>query len=1147
MSSVNAHLGYRTHFSLGESVLTPANIVEAVKAGGDTRFAVCDTMSVSCMIELTKKAEKAGLTPCVGVRLRVIDTVTRAKKANKNVAFIKAFPKDEVGQRQLYGLLTLAFTEERFYETAHVCWSDIAALEPGHIIWTTGDIDGLFTNPKLNGNLSKLVTAVGKADLFVELVPVNTPLFDRANAEAIRCANRDGLEPLVTVPALYDQGEFEPFFVSLAIQKRSMIDRPASVFAPEYDDAHPHHVGDLLPRVAATKDRIAARYALEQGDIWKRGILNAGNFLDRAAHVWKKQEVSLPVMAEDADRAVAAACSQGMKDRLFSEVNGYKPTPEDIREVYLPRLKYELGVLRDLKFATYFLVVSDVVNWSKDQRILVGPGRGSVGGSLVAYLMGITDVDPIRFGLLFERFINPSRNDLPDADLDFMSTRRQEVVEYLEKRHGTDFVAGITNYGVLGAASAMRDVGRIYGMNVMDITVSKLVPKVHGQPVDLPTARQEVKPIEEWAEKNPEVWRNAVKLEGTMRSLGKHAAGIIVSGVPLTDRCVVERREQARVINWNMAVSEDAGLVKLDILGLSTLDTLSRCLQYIKDRHGKTLDLSTIPLDCPKTLAAFGAGRTEGVFQFEGGAARRILRDMSKVVPLTFDDLVAANALNRPGPIEAGLVKQYVDAKNGEALTPLPHPNMAGALSETFNVLCYQEQVMRVSVDLSGFDLSEADKLRKAMGKKDPVLMASYRDKFVGGAHSTSGMDKDQAGEIFDQIEKFAGYAFNKSHAVEYSLISYQCAWLKAHFPVEFYAAALSTVDEAKLPPIVADADRQGIKVLPPDVNISTGEFVIANDTTLYVPFNRVKGISDKATNAIIAGRLASSVKGEHKERVGRRVIKTEVDVPVKRGEFESVEDFRARIPGNCVNVKHMETLEKIGAFHRIQPGSLPVLHEDRRRDQHEMIPGLMANHVVIHRSIDNGDKYVKVGVNQVYLDIDTVTSTHDPKTGKSELKVVNCRPYWGKHARFVAVFDAPGRQDELSRQIASSDSFGAVAEALFEAGMDRNDGYWTSLVKKVKSGSMLSGTEIATYSPSLERELELLKPPLIIALGSNAARYLWPDIKGNVMDYVGKVFYDRKRDANILIGFTPGMIFHDPDKQPVLNDVFALAATLVE
>ncbi len=1135
MSSVNTHIGYRSHFSLGESVLTPADIVASVKASGVTRFAVADTMNVSCMIELTKKAEKEGLRPSVGCRFRMVPELVRAKKSNNGATFVKAFPVDEVGQRQLYELLTKAFDEDHFYEAARLTWDDLKGLEPGHLIWTTGDLDGIFGSPNSNHHIASMLAVIDKASIYAELVPIDTPFFDRFNAEAIRNIQRYDLEPLIVSPALYKQGEFESFFVSLAIQKRSIITKSFTVYAPHNEDAHSTHPGDLLPRVAGAKDRIQARYGLEAGDIWKRGFLNTNPFLDRAAHVWTKQPVSLPNMAEDADREITALCASGMKDRLFKEVNGFKPTSEQIREEYIPRLKYELGVLRDLKFATYFLVVSDVVKWSKDNGILVGPGRGSVGGSLVAYLMGITDVDPIRFGLLFERFINPSRNDLPDADLDFMSTRRHEVVAYLEKRHGSDFVAGISNYGVLGAASAMRDVARVYGHNVMEIHESKFVPKVHGQPVDLPTAAKEVAAIQKWAEANPDVWRNAVKLEDVMRSYGKHAAGIIVSGVPLVERCVVERREGAKVINWNMAVSEDAGLVKLDILGLSTLDTLSRALIYIKDRHGKTIDLSAIPLDDPKTLALFASGKTQGIFQFEGGAARRILKDMAKSSALTFDDLVAANALNRPGPIEAGLVKQYVDAKNGDDHIDLPHPIMEGALGETYNVLCYQEQVMRVSVDLCGFNLSEADKLRKAMGKKDPVLMASFRDQFVVGAGTVSGMDADLAGEIFDQIEKFAGYAFNKSHAVEYSLISYQCAWLKAHYAVEFFAAALSTVDEKKLAPLVEEAAKLGINVLPPDVNISTDEFVIANDTTLYIPFNRVKGVSAKATNAIMAGRKLREIEVEHKTKVGRRVEKTMVKKAVTPGRFESVEDFRSRIPQNAVNTAHMAALEKVGAFHRVQPGSLPAQHEDRRRDQHELIPGLMALPVRIDREIVQ-DKYTLLGVNKVFADAD-----------EANKDIVIVRPALGKHAKFVAVFDAPSRAEEQNKTMASTDSFDVVQEALLEAGLRRSDGYWTALLKRTKTGSAVSSGEIATFSPYLERELEVLKPPLIIALGSNAARYFLPEIKGPAMDYVGKVIYDRKRDANILIGFTPGMVFHDPEKQTLLNEVFERAAFLLE
>lgn len=1133
--AVNPLLGFRTHFSIGESVLTPDDIVEIATEAGAKSFAVCDTMNVSCMVELTKKAVKAGLRPLVGVRLRIVPSLDREKGSNRDAVYIKAYPKDEEGMVQLYKLLTKAFEEDHFYELPRLIWDDLKDIEPGHLLWTTGDMDGLFGSPRCDAHLAAFLFHVPREDVMVELVPINTPFFDRMNAQAIVATRTHALAPLLVSPALYKAGEYETFFVSMAIQKRTVLNRSISIWAPHNEDAHPLDASELIKRAGASKKRLETRYALEQGDVWKTALLNSQSFLDGCPFVWTKKDFSLPNMAADPDNAVAAACTAGMKLRLFSEVNGYMPSRDDIRDVYIPRLKYELGVLRDLKFATYFLVVSDVVNHAKEEGILVGPGRGSVGGSLVAYLMGITDVDPIRFGLLFERFINPSRNDLPDADLDFMSTRRQEVVEYIDRRFGTENVAGISNYGELGASSAMRDVARVYGHNVMELAVSKFVPKVHGQPVDLRTAAKQVPAIQAWAEANRDVWKNAVALEGKMRSYGKHAAGVIVSGTPLTSRAVVERREGAKVINWNMAVAEDAGLVKLDILGLSTLDTLSRCLAYIKDRHGKIIDVLKIPLDDEPTLAAFATGKTQGIFQFEGGAARRILKDMAKVNPLTFDDLVAANALNRPGPIEAGLVKQYVDSKNGDDFIKLPHESMKGALEETYNVLCYQEQVMRVSVDLCGFNLSEADKLRKAMGKKDPVLMASYRDQFVAGAGTTSGMDADEAGEIFDQIEKFAGYAFNKSHAVEYSLISYQMAWLKTHYPVEFFAAALSTVDEAKLPPLVEEATKLGIEILPPDVNLSTNEFVIATDTKLYIPFNRVKGISEKTGDAIIRARNLSSYEVEHKEKVGRRVEKTTVAQPCAAGRFTSEEDFMARIEKRTCNVAHVDRLNKVGAFHRITPSSLPPLHEDRRRDQHELIPGLMSSPVIVHRYIDGKDKYVLLGINDVFRQMD-----------EEFPKVVNCRPFFGKNAKFVAIFDAANRFEEGNKRFTTAENFDVVKESLFEAGLERNDGYWTALVKKTKEGSSLSPSEIARYAPYLEKELAVLKPPLIVAMGTNAARYLIPDMKGSIFDYVGKLYYDRKRDCNILIGFTPGMIAFDPDKQETLNEIFERIATIV-
>lgn len=1124
--AVNALPSFRSHFSLGESTLNPEQIVSAAKEAGYSAVIVADTMTLSGMIELTKAADQAGIRAIIGVRLRVVSALVREKGSNNGAVLVKAFPKDEAGIKQLYTLLSKAFDEDHFYEVPRLSWDDLALLEPGHLIWTTGDMDGIFTRPDAQDILAQMRGWFWNDHVYAELMPVNTPYFDRYNAEAITAINRHaGLPPILTWPILHSPGSFEPFALNAAIQKRGVLSKSYTMLVPYNQDFHPQSVTDLIDAAKQTKLRLEKRYSLLQLDIWKRALLNIDRFADLCSYKWTKQKVSLPKLYSDPDAEVTKLCAVGMKARLFTEVNGYKPTLDQIRDVYIPRLKYELGVLKDLKFADYFLVVSHVVNWSKENGILVGPGRGSVGGSLVAYLVGITDVDPIRFGLLFERFINPSRNDLPDADLDFMSTRRGEVVAHIEEFFGADKVAGISNYGELGASSALRDVGRIFGKGTTEMEIAKFVPKIHGAPVDLETAMKEVPAIKAWAAANPDIWRNAMILAGgkrphdkllpekpgVMRSYGKHAAGVIVSGVPLVERAVVERREGARVVNWNMAVAEDAGLVKLDILGLSTLDTLSRCQSYIWKRRGKRVDLTKIPLDDPDTLALFGSGLTTGVFQFEGGAARRLLKDMARVNPVTFDDLVAANALNRPGPIEAGLVKQYVDRKNGDEAVSFAHPKMEGALRPTYGVLCYQEQVMRVSVDLCNFSLSEADKLRKAMGKKDAALMASYRDKFVDGAFGYSGMEKDEAGELFDVIQGFAGYCFNLSHAVEYSLIAYQMAFLKAHYPVEFYAATLSTVDEGKLQPLVEEAAKLGIEIMPPDINISTNEFEIVTDTRLYIPFNRVKGISDNTGNAILEARAATGA-----------------------GRFENFTHFRNQVAPRACNKGHVERLEKVGAFVSITPGSLPPLHEDRRRDQHELLPGLMAQAVVINRLIPQ-DKYALVGINNIIRDMDDAYP-----------KVCNVRPFFGRSARFMAVFDAPNRFEEGDKQFTKAESFKSVLDSLFACGMERVDGYWTGLVKRVKDGSSISQSMLNDYVPYFERELEILKPPLIIALGSTAARYLVPDTaKGSIFDYIGKVFYDRRRDCNILIGFNPAMVYHDPDKQDLLNEIFERAASI--
>ena len=1133
-------LGVKTDFSLGESALPSEAVAQIAKRLGQTHIAFADTMTISAMIDISRSCAKEGIEAHIGVQLRIVDDCEPrgddGKKINKGAYFIKAWACNDEGMKQIYKLLSRSTEEDRFFFTSRLTLDDVFEhLHPHDVIITTGDRKGLFTRPDYLTIFKRLTDHFR---VYAELVAVPTPYYERINLNACdateKCA--DFTNYIVTVPTLFDDEKFDSLFLNMAIHGRGDFRRDFTYANPHFKDFNPKSGEDLMGLVKQTVEGMRCAEPTFVADAFRQALrIGNDSFLEATGYRWNKLEVCLPKLVEDAPKAVLEACKIGIKTRLTCEIFGFKPTADQVREEYIPRLKYELETLTTLGFCDYFLVVSDLVNWAKSDGIAVGPGRGSIGGSLIAYLMGITDIDPIRFGLLFERFINPSRNDLPDADLDFMSSRREEIILYLERKYGKDHVAGINNYGVLGSASSLKDVARCYGVDMTNFPASKYIPSVHGQPVSLETALEESPDIQKFAEGNPKVWQGALAVQGVMRSYGRHAAGTIVCGEPVVNRGVVERDGNSRKMNWDMRVCEDQGLVKFDVLGLSTLDTLARAVSYIKERHGKRIDLLAIPLDDEKTLKAFSLGKTHGVFQFEGGAARRILKDMAQTSDLTFDDIVATNALNRPGPIEAGLVQHYVDCRNGARSVSYPHPNTAAALRETYGVLTYQEQVMRIAVDLSGFTLSEADKLRKAMGKKDPVLMATFRKQFVDGALAKSAMPEKQSDDLFEMILGFAGYAFNKSHAAEYSLISYQCMWLKMHYPVEFYAAALSTVDEKKLQVIVNDAAAQGIKVVPPDVNISTNEFVIGNDTTLFVPFNRIKGISDKSGSAIIQARNLTHIDVEVTTGRGKTKVTTVERQPVKRGQFTSMEDFLARVNKTLVNIRVRGNLDTVGGFARVVAGQRPALDISRKKDQMMLLPGLVTGVVMADRKLPVDDKYVKARIAEIRDEVIAV----NPKIAHVAMAV-------GDRAKFMVVADCPTADEELTRVFTSGTSFQFCSAALNVNDMKRRDGYWTALVKKRKAGKSLTPTEIKTYQGFLEREIELLKPPVILTLGSAAARFFVPDLKGDMMDHVGRTFYNEKLDAMILIGFNTQMIHFDMDKLDILMELFETVKTMI-
>jgi DNA polymerase-3 subunit alpha len=1099
-------LSARSDFSIGESTLQIDRLVKRAKELNYQSVAVVDIMNISGMVTLSDKCRDAGIKPIVGCTVRVYDDPTYRKPKKGEGAevanpfyWLKVYPKTEAGMHSLLKLLSKGFSKEHFYYHARVGLQDVLDLDD--VVVTTGDMFNLFHH---NDHKVILQALKSRHSTYVEIVSINTPLFDTLNTRALAAAEEFGVPLIGTRPVHYgDPSEADSADVLRAICVNGKVNSPWSL-KPYVRDLALESPVELAKRLKEIK---LPAFGIDQ---LRAALAGIESLAAECQYEFKKLAPTLPKMAENEFAALLAECKAGWDTRFSGPVLGHQPT--DLTP-YKERLAYELGVLKSMGFAGYFLLVQDIVRWSKQNEIMVGPGRGSVGGSLVAYLLEITDVDPIRFDLLFERFINPDRLDLPDADLDFMSKRRHEVVAYITEKYGQDRVAGISNYNALGAASSIRDVSRVHELDRFSYDCSKQVEKVHGVTVGLEESAELVPDIDKFRLKYPDIWKHAVNLEGAMRSMGKHAAGVVVSGEPLINRAVVETREGNPVVNWDKRFVEDWGLIKMDILGLSTLDMLGLGRTYVKDMHGVDVRFLTLPLDDAKVLQAFGEGKTAGVFQFESPGMRRLLKDMASGATLTFDDLVAVVALYRPGPLDAGLCDEYVAIKKGEKSVHFEHPNMEPALAPTYGVIVYQEQVMRIARDLAGFTFAEADHLRKAMGKKDREMMAKQRDKWVAGCGTTSSMGEAQANALFDKIEVFAGYAFNKSHSVEYSVISYWSMWLKVNYPSAFYAASMTIVDDnEKLIGLVNDARENKVKVLPPDINFSSDKIEIAGHDKLYCPFQAVKGVSEKVAAHILRARKCWGKP------------------------FTSRTDFAAALAAEGisgkVNVMHRERLERVGAFAECEADKIGATHPDRLKDQLEFLPGFTTGMVKVDREIP-ADFLSKIKLERAFTGYQSCTAC--PLSGNA-----HPLPRMGTQPKFMMVFDAPNWQEEGAGMLIAGDTGKLVLTALRDAGLDAKYGYFTTLVKsgKPKGQKTLTNEQINACTPHLLQEIEILKPPVIVTMGAASTRFFVPGAKGGTAELSGKVIFDAKYDASIIMGLNPAQILFDPSKVEILHTV---------
>jgi DNA polymerase-3 subunit alpha len=1118
-------IGAKTHFSLGESICNPEHLVKDVAKAGWEGLVVSDVHSIDAMPILSQKAD--GVDIGLAVQVYVVDDLNwvaakrgEPRKAPNPFFMPTLMANNEEGFKDIIGLLTLANREDhRCKKPARPQLSLDEVLEVfkrGNIGMTLGSAYSVFSMKDAYDKCKKIADACSDVAACVELVPVNSLYYDRHNAKACEAIGRWGFGSIITRPTLNSKGE-----VAFRNTMNCILDhqKVTDTFRREpAEDLHVLTPGEMRYEINQTIERLT-KFGYAESDlkvVFDRAEDATDQYFICTTYKWDKMPVSLPQMAPNPLAALVEQCRKGWSKRLTKEVFGYKPDASQI-PVYRDRLKYELGVLNRMGFEDYFLLVSYIVDWSKSNEITVGPGRGSVGGSLVAYLMGITDVDPIRFGLIFERFLNPERIDLPDIDLDFMSSRRQDVVEHLVEHFGEDRVACIANYNTIAGAGAIRETGKAHGLSESDYDCSKLVPKEAGQPIPIEEAVAMVPELESFAIANPTVWKTAVGLQGCFRNFAQHAAGVIVAGEPVANRAVLKNDKGMNVVNWDKRVVEDFGLIKLDVLGLSNLDVMRLAKSYIKEQTGVEVDFTTLRLDDRKVLDSFAAGKTFGVFQFESGGMRRLLKDLGSEGNLTFDDLTAATALYRPGPMQSGLMDQYVKIKRGFESPEYIHPSVEPALRETYSVIVYQEQVMQVARDLAGYSMAEADGLRKIMGKKDPIKMAEQRDKFVDGCESVSGLDRLVATNLFEQIEKFAGYAFNKSHATAYTLISYITMWVKTYHPEAFFAACMSILAEDRLQGLAKDALEHEINIVPPSINKSSDRYEIGYDhrrgqKVLYAPFQAIKGLSETGAQAILEAR--------------------------KGGPFKDKADFIARVNRRSCNVRVQESLDKVGAFAEIEPTQPDARHPDRLRDQKELLPGIVTNNVKAERVI-MVDPYVAGEL--VKIVDETCACSACPLGG-----LTHPNPSLGKKPRMMLITDMPTWKEEEKGMFGVGDTAGYIKEAMDKHGFKMKDVYMTSLIKARKPKEMeLENSMINGCAGYLRREIELLKPPVIVALGTKTIRHLVPEVKGGWEELVGKSHYDPKMDCTIVFGLNPAQIAFDGSKQGLLDAVFAQVAEI--
>ncbi len=908
------HLHLHTQYSLLDGAIKVEDLAKKAKEFGYRAVGISDHGNLFGSLHFYRTMKAEGLKPIIGMEAYFttgsrFDRRTKGTEDNitdKYNHHLILIAKNDKGLKNLMKLSTLAY-KEGFYYKPRIDYELLERYGEG-LIALTACLKGVPTYYASINEVDKAQEWVRKfkdifgEDLYIELQSNDIDEQAVANRNLISIAKKYGVKLIATNDSHYlNPEDREAHTVLMAIQMKKTI-HEISAGGFKCNNGGLHFASPL-----EVWKKFEGKF-----DGWEQALKSTLEVMEKTAdsfEIFENTSYLLPEYQVPQDTTLEEHLKElavrGLKQRIA------RGQARDTKE-YWERLEYELDVINRMGFAGYFLIVQDFINWAKKNSIPVGPGRGSAAGSLVAYAIGITDVDPIKHGLLFERFLNPERVSMPDIDVDFCQDNRDRVIEYVKDKYGRENVAQIITYNVMKAKQTLRDVARALGLPYSTADqLAKLIPQgdvqgtwlsleeMYSTPMEVLKERyghhrgdieDNVTKFRKLCKENPEIDKLvqiALRLEGLTRHTSLHAAGVVIAPKPLSELIpLYYDRDGAVATQYDMTKLEELGLLKMDFLGLKTLTELKAMRDLVKERRGVDIDFLTLPMDDPKVFDLLQEGNTTGVFQLESRGMKELLK---KLKPDSFDDIVAVLALYRPGPLKSGLVDRYINRKHGKEPVEYPFPELEPILKETYGVIVYQEQVMKMSQILAGFTPGEADTLRKAIGKKKRDLMEQMREKFIRGSVER-GFPEDKIKKLWEDIEKFASYSFNKSHSVAYGYISYWTAYMKAHFPEEFFAVKLTTEkNDNKFINLIKDAKLMGFEILPPDVNRSDVGFRIEGDREIRFGIGRVKGVGEEAARAIVEAR--------------------------NNREFRGIQDFAVRVDGRKVNKRVIEALVKAGAF----------------------------------------------------------------------------------------------------------------------------------------------------------------------------------------------------------------------------------------